>query len=117
MATTTIKTTFLLRRGTAARWAEVNPILERGEPGFAYDANILKIGDGITPWNDLAAPGGADGEAQIIFVATETELPEIGLLGRLYIVLDKFSLFLWNGSTYIGFKTSVNIDQLTQNEG
>ena len=50
---TTITTTFKLKRGTAARWAEVNPILEIGEPGFVYDQNRLKIGDGVTPWNEL----------------------------------------------------------------
>ena len=50
---TTINTTFKLKRGTAARWAEVNLILELGEPGFVYDTNRLKIGDGVTAWNDL----------------------------------------------------------------
>ena len=48
-----INTTFKLKRGTAARWAEVNPILEAGEPGFVYDENRLKIGNGVTPWNEL----------------------------------------------------------------
>lgn len=51
----TIKTTFKLRRGYAARWAEVNPILEEGEPGWALDTYILKIGDGVRAWNDLPA--------------------------------------------------------------
>ena len=51
---TVIKTTFRLKRGTEARWAELNPILEPGEPGFVYDKNRLKIGDGVTPWNDLS---------------------------------------------------------------
>ena len=37
-----IQTTFLLKRGTAARWAEVNPVLLKGEPGFVYDTNQLK---------------------------------------------------------------------------
>ena len=46
-------TTFQLKRGTAARWAELNPILQQGEPGFVYDNNQLKIGDGKTPWNEL----------------------------------------------------------------
>ena len=50
-----IKTTFRLRRGYAAKWAEVNPILEAGEPGWAVDTYILKIGDGTSPWNDLPA--------------------------------------------------------------
>lgn len=46
-------TIFKLKRGTLTRWAELNPILQQGEPGFAYDANLLKIGDGVTAWNDL----------------------------------------------------------------
>lgn len=50
---TIINTIFRLKRGTAQRWEELNPILQQGEPGFVYDANLLKIGDGITPWNDL----------------------------------------------------------------
>ena len=48
-----ITTTFLLKRGTFDAWNEKNPVLEQGEPGFAYDKNILKIGDGVTAWTDL----------------------------------------------------------------
>ena len=48
-----IKTTFQLRRGNAAVWAKNNPVLSRGEPGFIIDENRLKIGDGVTAWNDL----------------------------------------------------------------
>jgi hypothetical protein len=50
---TVINTTFKLKRGLAARWAELNPILQQGEPGFVLDQNRLKIGNGETPWNDL----------------------------------------------------------------
>lgn len=50
---TVINTTFKLKRGTAARWSEVNPVLAQGEPGFAYDVNILKIGNGIDTWDKL----------------------------------------------------------------
>lgn len=48
-----ILTTFQFKRGTAARWAEVNPILREGEPGFVIDTNTFKIGDGITHFSDL----------------------------------------------------------------
>lgn len=44
-----------LRRGLASEWSTVNPILSQGEPGFAFDINALKIGDGINPWNLLPA--------------------------------------------------------------
>ena len=47
------KATFQLRRGSAEVWETNNPILKRGEPGFVIDENKLKIGDGVTPWNDL----------------------------------------------------------------
>lgn len=41
------------RRGTAARWTEVNPVLALGEIGFEIDTNSFKVGDGITSWNSL----------------------------------------------------------------
>jgi hypothetical protein len=50
-----------LKRGTAERWYTVNPILAIGEPGFVYDANKLKIGDGVTPWNELPYIEGSTG--------------------------------------------------------
>lgn len=50
---TVYKTTFKLRRGTMAEWKAKNPILSDGEPGFAIDKNILRIGDGKTAWKDL----------------------------------------------------------------
>ena len=48
-----IKHTYKLRRGTAQRFMENNPILDQGEPGFEYDTYKLKIGAGFTPWNSL----------------------------------------------------------------
>ena len=48
-----IKTTFQVKRGTAARWEELNLILNPGEPGFEMDTFKLKIGDGSTPWREL----------------------------------------------------------------
>lgn len=53
------KTTFLLRRGTSEAWQRVNPTLMYGEPGFEKDTYKLKIGDGVTAWNDLAYFGGS----------------------------------------------------------
>ena len=48
-----IKTTFQVKRGTAACWEELNPILNPGEPGFEMDTFKLKIGNGSTPWKEL----------------------------------------------------------------
>lgn len=46
-----------LRRSTAEKWAEKNPILASGEPAFAVDTNDLRIGDGVTHYNDLPSIG------------------------------------------------------------
>jgi hypothetical protein len=57
LTTNIIKTTFKLRRGTAEAWERNNPILAYGEPGFDKDNYGIKIGDGVTPWNDLEFVG------------------------------------------------------------
>lgn len=41
------------RRDTRARWAEINPVLMEGEVGLEIDTQNIKMGDGVTPWNDL----------------------------------------------------------------
>jgi len=43
-----------LRRDLSSNWASTNPILAQGEPGVELDTNNMKIGDGVTAWNDLA---------------------------------------------------------------
>ena len=48
-----VKAIIQFRRGESTKWADVNPILRPGEPGFELDAGGLKLGDGMTPWNDL----------------------------------------------------------------
>jgi hypothetical protein len=52
-----------LRRDTDARWTAINPTLDPGEPGFATDTGVFKIGNGVDPWNDLDAAGGGGGGA------------------------------------------------------
>jgi hypothetical protein len=60
-----------LRRGTAAEWEVTNEILKLGEPGFEKDTFKLKIGDGITAWNDLpyitGGFGGDNGPLEYIY--------------------------------------------------
>ena len=48
-------TTIQLKRGLLMRWETINPILAAGEPGWATDVYILKVGDGIHSWNELPA--------------------------------------------------------------
>ena len=54
-------TTIKLRRGTSDEWANANPVLAEGEPGYDLDKFLLKVGDGFTAWVDL--PGYLTGEA------------------------------------------------------
>jgi hypothetical protein len=43
----------LVRRGTAAEWASINPTLADGEIGLEQDTRKLKAGNGSAPWNAL----------------------------------------------------------------
>lgn len=45
------------RRDTKDRWAEYNPILLEGEPGYELDTDQYKLGDGVHAWNDLPYRG------------------------------------------------------------
>ena len=53
MAEVYMDSKFLLKRGNAERWQKLNPILEKGEPGFVIDEGRLKVGDGITTFGNL----------------------------------------------------------------
>ena len=87
-----IITTFQLKRGTASRWYEVNPILKQGEPGYVIDGNQLKIGDGKTPWRELPFIG----NDSIMSVKTYEELPETGNSNFIYRVSNDKKLYQWN---------------------
>ena len=56
--------TYRLRRDTALRWEEVNPVLALAEPGYETNTGFMKIGDGITAWTQLPyfVPDDASGE-------------------------------------------------------
>jgi hypothetical protein len=51
--------TYQLRRGSAAAWAAKNPVLAAGEPGYETGTNLLKVGDGVSPWTVLPYYGNA----------------------------------------------------------
>ena len=74
-----LNTTFKLKRGLAARWIEINPILAQGEPGFVLDENRLKIGDGVTAWTDLPYLG----ESNVFSAPTVEDFP---ISGASYVI-------------------------------
>ena len=49
------------RRAYFLEWTSKNPVLLLGEPGYEIDTGRMKIGDGITLYNDLSYfdPGSA----------------------------------------------------------
>jgi hypothetical protein len=57
------------RRGTAAEWTSVNPVLAAGEIGFETDTGQFKIGDGTNAWADLVTYGNIE---SLIDAAPET---------------------------------------------
>lgn len=83
--------TLQFKRGTAARWAELNPVLAAGEPGYEYGGKI-KIGDGVTNWLDLPYVG-ANG---VCSVNDFSELPVVGDANCLYKVGNERALYQWN---------------------
>jgi hypothetical protein len=55
-----VNDTIQLRKGTAAAWSSINPVLSSGEPGYDLTNNILKIGDGINSWIDLISTSASE---------------------------------------------------------
>ncbi|MBQ4153859.1 MAG: collagen-like protein [Clostridia bacterium] len=56
---------YLPTHGSLAEWEETNPILLAGQEGIATDGDSVhykKVGDGVTPWNDLPWKTGPKGE-------------------------------------------------------
>ena len=45
---------FQFKRGKSTSFTSKNLLLSAGEPGYELDTGKLKIGDGVTKWNDLA---------------------------------------------------------------
>lgn len=48
-----VKVTLKIRNDAAANWVNNNPILAQGEFGLENNSFLLKVGDGVTHWNNL----------------------------------------------------------------
>lgn len=83
-----------LRRDTTA--ALSNIILTSGEPAFALDTRVLKIGDGLTSWNNLdgvAGEGGSGGltENEVLTIVNSGISGVIGNAPELLNTLNELS--------------------------
>lgn len=92
---TTINTTFQLKRGSAARWLEKNPVLAAGEPGYELDTHLLKVGDGSTPWVELPYIG----VTSVYTGQTKADFPEQGHSALIYKAEAEAMLYQWNSTT------------------
>jgi hypothetical protein len=101
--------TVLFRRGTAATAAANNVVLDDGEGGYEKDTRRLKIGDGVTPWNNLpylAGGGDTDGPWGDY---TPTVVPSSGSFGTAPTVRGRFKK--------LGKTVHVRINILISNNG
>lgn len=83
---------FRMRRGTAAAWTSVNPVLDEGEEGYETDTGRRKVGDGTTAWNSLGYV--FDATLAAVTFATVVKHGSIGSTPR----PSGATLVLWIGS-------------------
>jgi len=81
-----LNTIIKLRADASHNWIAANPILQAGEPGVEIDTLKLKIGNGVSTWQNLPY---TTGEAEIVgnsgMIIVDT-LPEVGSPSALYKV-------------------------------
>ena len=67
----TVYAKLILRNDLRDTWRSRNPILSRGEMGAEIDTGLLKLGDGLTPYNELDyinEKGGRNGDDTLVTV-------------------------------------------------
>ena len=88
--------TIQLKRGKAATWEKLDPILAYGEPGFEGDTGRLKIGDGISKWSEL----NYFGESDYYMAQTRYGFPSIGRSDTLYQAVEENAVYQWSDETF-----------------
>ena len=125
----TLGVRYIYRRDEAANWSSINPVLRLGEPGYETDTNKLKVGDGVTPWNDLdyiigdEGPPGPPGPSanqgiNPIFTYTGEQLTQIDYDSGLFKTLSYDGSLLdvvvfFNGTTTITKQLNYTDGKLT----
>ena len=112
--------TIRLKRGLSSDWTSQNIVLENGEPGVETDTLRFKIGDGVTPWTQLAYVAGdaageyatlVDGKVpssqlpsyvdDVLEYLALSSFPANGESGKIYVAMDSNKIYRWEGSSYI----------------
>ena len=106
-----------IRRGYEQEWLDSNPVLAEGELGFVVDLKIIKVGDGVTPYEDLEdflaqgpqgiqgiqGPQGALGPGITVVdtVDTAANLPPAANLNDMIIAEDTLHGHVWDGAEWL----------------
>ena len=87
------------RSGTKAQWETANTILAEREIGYELpDGGVgtgvvkMKMGDGVTAWNDLPYIG----ENEIVNMPTHYDFPSIGNPNTIYKAEQEQKIYQWN---------------------
>lgn len=83
-----------LKRGVAANWTSLNPILAQGEIGYETNTNKFKIGDGATAWSGLSYFASGSGLSTTAWETSTTYIEDsiVGYGGKIYISLQNNNL-------------------------
>ena len=88
-----------IRRGTAALWTSVNPILHEGELGEETDTGFIKIGDGVTVWTVLPYIVSGGGSGDVVGPASAVDGNVVVYDGATGKLVKDAGLFLSNSVT------------------
>ena len=86
--------TIQFKRGTAEALRRNNIVFAAGEPVFVTDENRIKIGDGVTAWNDLPYMG----ESSVVNAQTHYDFPSIGRDNVIYKAESERLIYQWNSA-------------------
>lgn len=87
--------TIQFKRGTAEALTRNNLVFAAGEPIFVTDENRMKIGDGVTAWNDLPYMG----EDNVVNAQTHYDFPSLGKENTIYKAEAEKMIYQWNPTT------------------
>lgn len=97
-----------LRKGTKAQWQLSNPILLDGEMAWESDSVRLKVGDGITPWNELNYYKVGDGEVPGTFIHNGAIFPSQVNSVNMALEHSQSQINKWNNCAEQDFKDGYN---------
>ena len=132
MADKTLVTTIQVRRDTAANWETNKTVVPAaGEPCFETDTGVLKVGDGVTTYENLSAIGAdagstathyegtrvgdeTDNEVIVRVLAGATPKKDDIFIVKTLISGDKYSFtaYVYNGTAWVAMDGNYNAESV-----